>query len=96
MVTVWSKRAAAELQKAYKYIYQFSPQNAAKVRDEIIDMTLDLVKNPEMFPPDKWKKENNGKWRAFEKYHYRISYFISSTEIRIVRMRHTSRTPLNY
>ena len=50
MVTVWSKRAEAELQKAYKYIYQFSPQNAAKVRDEIIDMTVDLVKNPGDIP----------------------------------------------
>lgn len=53
MVTVWSKRAKAELQKAYEYISQNSPQSAAKVRDEIIDITIGLTHNPEMFPPDK-------------------------------------------
>lgn len=96
MVTVWSKRAIAELQKAYQYILQDSPQNALKVRDEIIDITINLSKHPEIFPPDKNKKENDGTWRAFEKYHYRISYRITPKEIRIVRMRHTSRSPLLY
>lgn len=96
MVTVWSKRAKAELQKAFEYICRDSPQNAAKVRDEIIDMTINLSKHPEKFPPDKYKKENNGTWRAFEKYHYRLSYRIMPDEIRIVRMRHTSRPPSAY
>ena len=96
VITVWSKRAKAELQKAYKYIYKDSPQNAAKVRDEIIDITIALPQNPEIFPPDKYKKDNDGKWRAFEKYHYRISYYCTPKEIRIVRMRHTSRSSLAY
>lgn len=47
MVVVWSKRAARELLQAYKYIYCDSPQNAAKVRDAIIKMTILLSKNPE-------------------------------------------------
>lgn len=46
MVTVWSKRAKTELKKAYEYILQDSPQNAVKVRDEIIDITLNLPANP--------------------------------------------------
>lgn len=96
MVVIWSSRAVAELQKAFKYIYQFSPQNAVKVRDELIDTTIELAKNPEIFPLDKYKKDNDGNWRAFEKYHYRVSYRITPTEIRIVRMRHTSRSPLKY
>jgi plasmid stabilization system protein ParE len=96
MVTVWSKRAKAELKKAYEYICQDSSQNAAKVRDELIDITIDLPRHPEIFPPDKYKKDNDGTWRAFEKYHYRISYRITPTEIRIVRMRHTRRSPLPY
>jgi plasmid stabilization system protein ParE len=96
MVTVWSKGARMELRKAYEYILQDSPQNAAKVRDEIIDLTLDLPKHPEKHAPDKFKKNNDGTWRAFEIYHYRISYRIMTDEIRIVRMRHTSRSPLKY
>jgi len=50
-----------------------------------------LPTQPEMFPPDKFKRNNDGTWRAFEKFHYRISYLITAKEIRIVRMRHTSR-----
>lgn len=96
MVVAWSKRAIAELLKAYEYIYQDSPKNAAKVRDEIIDLTIELSKHPEAYPPDKYKKNNDGNWRAFEKYRYRISYRIMKKEIRIVRMRHTSRSPLYY
>ena len=55
-----------------------------------------LPAQPEMFPADKFKKNNDGSWRAFEKFHYRISYLITPDEIRIIRMRHTSRTPLQY
>ena len=40
--------------------------------------------------------QNDGSWRAFEKYRFRISYRVMEKEIRIVRFRHTSRTPLNY
>lgn len=96
MVTVWSKRAKTALIEAYEYIREDSPQNAAKVRDEIIDLTIDLTTHPEKFPPDKYKKGNDGSYRAFEIYHYRISYRITVDEIRIIRMRHTRRTPLSY
>lgn len=96
MVTVWSKRAKIALIEAYEYIREDSPQNAAKVRDEIIDLTIDLPTHPEKHPPDKYKKGNDGSYRAFEIYHYRISYRIMVDEIRIIRMRHTRRTPLSY
>jgi plasmid stabilization system protein ParE len=94
MVTVWSKRARTELQKAYLYIQLDSLQNAEMVRDEIIDLTIDLSDHPTKYPPDKFKKDNDGTWRAFEMHHYRISYRIMPNEIRIVRLRHTSRSPL--
>ncbi|MBX2966524.1 MAG: type II toxin-antitoxin system RelE/ParE family toxin [Cyclobacteriaceae bacterium] len=96
MVVVWSKRARAALRKVHEYIAQESPKNAARVINEIIDTTLELPENPEKYPPDKYKKENDGKWRALEMYHYRVSYRIMPAEIRIVRLRHTSRTPLTY
>jgi len=96
MVTVWTPQAKAELRKAYDYISKDSPQNARKVVDELTRIAHQLPAQPEMFPADKFKKNNDGSWRAFEKFHYRISYLITSTEIRIVRMRHTSKTPLHY
>ncbi|SEL66887.1 ParE toxin of type II toxin-antitoxin system, parDE [Chitinophaga rupis] len=66
MVTVWSKQAIAELKKAYEYILQDSPQNAAKVRDEIIEITIDLPKHPQKYPPDKYKAPNDGTWRVLK------------------------------
>ncbi|WP_153797748.1 type II toxin-antitoxin system RelE/ParE family toxin [Foetidibacter luteolus] len=96
MVVTWSKKAQFELRKAYDYIFQDSPKNALKVTTEIVNTTLELPKHPEKFPPDKYKKSNDGSWRAFEQYHYRISYRIVKDQIRIVRMRHTSRSPLKY
>ncbi|MHB1178098.1 MAG: type II toxin-antitoxin system RelE/ParE family toxin [Daejeonella sp.] len=62
----------------------------------IIDLTIGLSEHPEKHPLDKFKKNNDGTWRAFEKYHYRISYRITPKEIRVVRLRHTSKSPLNY
>ncbi|MFC0518630.1 type II toxin-antitoxin system RelE/ParE family toxin [Mucilaginibacter angelicae] len=96
MVTIWSKKAMAELKKAYLYILLDSMQNAEIVRDEIIDVTMELPKHPEKYPLDKFKKNNDGTWRAFEKHHYRVSYRITPDAIRIVRLRHTSRSPLNF
>jgi plasmid stabilization system protein ParE len=96
MVTVWSKRARVELQRAYLYIRLDSVQNAEMVRDEIIDLTIDLANHPTKHPPDKFKKNNDGTWRAFEKHHYRVSYRIMPNEVRIVRLRHTSRSPANF
>ena len=96
MVTVWTPRAITELKKAYDYICKDAPQNARKVVDELTHIADQLPAQPEMFPADKFKKNNDGSWRAFEKFHYRISYLITSKEIRIIRMRHTSRTPLQY
>ena len=57
MVTVWSKQAKKQLQDAYDFILQDSLQNATNFRDEIIDITIDLPKHPEMFSPDKYKKK---------------------------------------
>ena len=96
MVTVWTPKAIAEPRKAYEYISQDSLQSARKLIDEITTLADKLPEQPEMFPPDKYKKDYDGSWRAFEKLHYRISYRITKKEIRIIRMRHTSRSPIEY
>lgn len=96
MVVVWSDSAKAELRKAFEYIALDSLQNAQMVRDTLINETIELAQNPEKHSIDKFKKDNNGSWRAFEKHHFRISYRILKDQIRIVRMRHTSRSPLAY
>jgi plasmid stabilization system protein ParE len=96
MVTVWTPKAISELRSAYIYIRNDSPQSALAVMNNITTLADQLANHPEMFPPDKFKINNDGNWRAFEKHRYRITYHVTPNEIRIVRMRHTSRTPLRY
>jgi len=95
-MVIWSKAAKIQLQNAFIFISRDSLQNAEKIRDEIIDTSISLSKHPEIYPLDKYKTNNSGSYRAFEIYHYRISYHIVKDKIYIVRMRHTSMSPLIY
>jgi plasmid stabilization system protein ParE len=96
MVTIWSRLASNQLQKSYNYIKRSSLQNAEKVRDEIIDKTIALAHNPEIHPLDKYKTLNDGSYRAFELHRYRVTYRVLKESIRIVRLRHTSQSPLQF
>ena len=93
---VWRKLALKQLNKAYNYIKKESLQSAKKVREEIFDKAESLKYNPEIYPLDKYRKNNDGTIRAFEVYSYRITYQITKSEIRILRVRHTKREPLEY
>ena len=42
----WDKQAAVELRQALSFIRKDSPQNAEKVKDEIIDLTISLARYP--------------------------------------------------
>ena len=95
-MVIWSKTAQMQLQKAFHFISNESPQNAEKIINKIIDISIGLSKHPEIYPADKYKKNNGGNYRVFEIYHYRISYRILHDNIYIVRMRHTSMSPLVY
>ena len=94
MVVVWINSAKSELKKAYEYIALDSLQNAQMVRDVLIDLTIDLSNHPQKHPNDKFKKDNDGTWRVLESII--IVYLILKDQIRVVRMRHTSKSPLNY
>ncbi len=93
---IWRKGALSHLNKHYNHIKKDSLLSAEKVRDTIFDITESLAKNPEIYPLDKYRKNNKGDIRAFEKYSLRVAYQVTETEIRIIRVRHTSRTPLEY
>jgi plasmid stabilization system protein ParE len=96
MVVVWSNKAKVQLRKAIEYVQQDSLQNAEKLRDDIIDLSIKLDKHPAKYPIDKYKQNNDGTYRAFIIHHYRVSYRILKDSIYIVRVRHTSMSPLKY
>lgn len=82
--------------KAINYIRKDSFENAEKVKNSILNSLSGLLENPEKYPPDKYRVGNDGSYRAFEMYKFRITYHISSTEIRVLRIRNTRMNPIIY
>ncbi|MBL7702026.1 MAG: type II toxin-antitoxin system RelE/ParE family toxin [Ferruginibacter sp.] len=96
LIIKWNKSAINQLIKAVEYIEEDSPQNAEKVRNNILLEISKLTAHPEKYNPDKYHVNNDGSFRAFELHRYRISYRYTKNEIRIIRIRHTKRNPKNY
>ena len=94
MVIKWNKTALRQLENLIGYIEQESPSHAEKVKSTILLKINSLLQHPEKYYPDKYKIENDGSLRAFENYHFRVSYPIKGNEIRIFRIRHTRKSPL--
>lgn len=91
------EEAKIYFKKALAYIKKDSVKNAEKVKREILASTRALADEPQrQHAPDKYRKNNDGSCRAYELHKYRISYFVSSAEIRIVRIRHTGQEPKEY
>jgi plasmid stabilization system protein ParE len=80
----------------FDFISSDSPQNALKVLGDIVAALNKAAHNPEFYGPDKYKKDNDGSYRAFEKHRYRIAYRFTDNVIRVLRVRHTSREPREY
>jgi plasmid stabilization system protein ParE len=92
----WSKTALRQFESAINFIASDSIKDSEKVRERILEKIAQLVSYPEMHSPDKQKNKNDGSYRAFEIYHYRIAYRIKEKEILIFRVRHTSMEPKKY
>jgi plasmid stabilization system protein ParE len=93
----WNEKAILSFVAQIEFIKENSLQNAETVERNIQAKIDKLLKYPESCSPDKFKSFNpHNNYRAFELHRLRISYFVSDTEIRIVRVRHTSQTPRWY
>lgn len=57
---LWPVRVQEQLTKIYECILQDSYQNAEKVKEDILASTRKLSTNPEIHPPDKYRKNNDG------------------------------------
>jgi plasmid stabilization system protein ParE len=93
---IWDIEAVLYLREIIKYIRKESEQGAKSVKSGILKSVKLLSENPEIFEEDRFKESNDGSYRAFTVYSYRITYRITSENIRILRIRHTSQEPLEY
>jgi plasmid stabilization system protein ParE len=92
----WSRQALLQFNKAILHIAADSAQNAENVQAEILEKIEGIVVSPERYPPDEYKLQNNGAYRAFELHRLRVAYYVGDEVIRILRVRHTSREPQEY
>jgi plasmid stabilization system protein ParE len=93
----WSKPALDQLDKALDFIIeQGYPSYAAELEEKIVSRVENLIKNYDIYPIDKYKKDNDGSYHAFEIDEYRVSYRVKDPVIKIIRVRHTSRKTRPY
>lgn len=93
---VWNKRPSQYFAKALKRISQESYQNAELVETAVLTALEDLKSHPEKYPPDKFKRNNQGNYRAFETHSYRVAYRFTDKQIRVLRIRHVRQEPKAY
>ncbi|GAC1305950.1 MAG: hypothetical protein NVSMB24_15640 [Mucilaginibacter sp.] len=86
-----SRPALEQLDKALDFIIeQGFVSYASELEENIISRVENLVDSPALYPVDKYKKGNDGSYHAFEVDEYRVSYRITKSLIKIIRVRHTS------
>ncbi len=95
---VWDRKALDHFKEILTYLERQSDQ-APKIVKSAVVSRLDLIKtNPLISELDKLKDSPNKYFRAFIVFSYRVTYQINPEikEIRVLRIRHTSREPLGY
>ncbi len=95
---IWDKLALDNFKDILDFLSKQSPQ-APKIVKEGVLTRLDIIKeNALICEADKLKETPSKEFRAFVVYSYRVTYQVKveAKEIRIIRVRHTSREPLGY
>jgi plasmid stabilization system protein ParE len=95
---IWTRIALNQLYEVHEYIYHTSKSLiiAEKVVSQIANSSKILATSYEIHPLDTYKSSNDGSYRAYEFFHYRISYKVTFNAINILSVRHTSRYPKSY
>jgi len=95
---VWDRKALNHFKDILTFLEEQSKQAPKIVKNAVI-ARLDLIKtNPLICELDKLKDPPDKDFRAFIVFSYRVTYQIKVdiNEIRVLRIRHTSKEPLGY
>jgi len=58
------------IHEIYLYIAQDSLLQADRIFEKLVESTAVLPEYPYKYPPDKYKMDNDGNYRAYELYHF--------------------------
>lgn len=95
---IWDRKALDHFKDILAYLEKQSKQAPKIVKAAVIDRLNVIKTNALISEQDKLKDSPNNDFRAFVVFSYRVTYQIKSDakEIRVLRIRHTSREPLGY
>ena len=95
---VWDRQALDHFKEILIYLDKQSKQASKVVKVAILEKLEHIKTNPLSYELDKLKDTPNKDFRAFIVFSYRVTYQIKSDvkEVRVLRLRHTSREPLGY
>ena len=94
MVVKWSKSSIKQFVEILSFLEaQEQFKYAEQLEQEILKTIKLLSSNPSIFQIDRLKQDNDSSFYAFEIDSFRISFRKLPKEIRILRIRHTSRRP---
>jgi plasmid stabilization system protein ParE len=96
IVIYWSEQAKKHYFEILDYLEKEAPHVLQTVGKALIDTIENLIIQHHSYPLDRFKKKNDGTFRAALVYNYRISYQVGTNSINILRIRHTSRSPLKH
>ena len=95
---VWDRIALNHFKEILDFLSKQNPQAPKIVKEGVLSRLNDVKKNALIFEVDKLKDNPSKEFRAFVVYSYRVTYQIkvADKEIRVLRIRHTSREPFGY
>lgn len=95
---IWDRVALDHFKEILDFLSKQNSQAPKIVKEGVLSRLDDVKKNALIFEVDKLKDNPTKEFRAFVIYSYRVTYQIkvATKEIRILRIRHTSREHLGY
>ena len=95
---LWDREALDQFKEILTYLDKQSSQASNTVKSGVLDRLKLIMTNPLICETDQLKTPPDNHFRAFVIFSIRVTYQIKieQREIRILRIRHTSREPMGY
>jgi len=90
---LWDRLAKESLDDIYHYIFQDSPQNARKVKKELIKLVSSLNDFPEKYSKEVFLADRAENYRSGSKWSYKVIYEVTGDAIIIVDIFNTHQHP---
>lgn len=95
---VWDLEVVSDFKEILTWLQNQNSQAPKLVKKAVFERINLLKTNPFLFEQDRLKRPPDETFRAFSIYNYRVTYQIvpEKKEVRILRIRHSGREPLEY